>query len=147
MKVFMKKDVPQVGKAGTVLTISDGYARNYLLPHNLAIEITEKNEALIKQAIQKNISSKEAFIEKLSLIAEKIKTLHLVLRRKLHDDGKLYGAVNAHEIVELLAQNDIVVKKNQIVFTKPIKTKGSHSVTVELTRQLKSAFTLEIINE
>lgn len=147
MKVFMKKDVPQVGKAGTVLTIPDGYARNYLLPHNLAIEITEKNEASIKQALQKNISSKEAFVAKLSLMAEKIKSLHLVLKRKLHDDGKLYGAVNAHEVVELLAQHDIVVKKNQIIFKKPIKTKGLHSITVELTGQLKSEFTLEIINE
>lgn len=147
MKVFMKKDVPQVGKSGTMLNIPDGYARNYLLPNGLAIEVTEKNESLIKQIMQKNASAKEASLIKSSLIADKIKSLHLVLKRKLHDDGKLYGAVNAHEIVELLAANDVAVKKSQIVFIKPIKTKGVHSVTIELAGNLKPTFSLEIMSE
>jgi large subunit ribosomal protein L9 len=147
MKVFMKKDVPQVGKAGTMLTIPDGYARNYLLPNGLAIEVTEKNESSLKQILQKKITAKEHVIVKTSLIAEKIKNLHLTLKKKMHDDGKLYGAVNAHEILELLMHNDIKITKSQVVFAKSIKTKGTFPVTIELTGQLKATFLLDIISE
>lgn len=147
MKVFMKKDVLQVGKAGTILVVPDGYARNYLLPNGLAIEVTEKNESLLKQVLKNTLAAKENLVVKTSVMAEKIKNLQLTLKRKMHDDGKLYGAINTHEIVTLLAENDIRVAKSQVLFTKSIKEKGVFPVTIQLTGQLKAVLSLEIISE
>ena len=147
MKVFMKKDVVQVGKAGIIITVPDGFARNYLLPKGLAIEVTNSNESSFKQMLEKKIVQKETAVTKRSLLADRIANMKLTLKRKLHDDGKLYASINAHEIVDLLAQNDINITKSQVIFDKVIKTKGTYSVSIKLTSQLLSSLEVRVIGE
>jgi len=144
MKLFLIKDVPGVGMANQVVTVSDGFARNFLLPKNIAIEVTPHNEESLcarTRVIEKN---KEVVVSKTSLLAEKIKSLKLTLKAKVHDGDKLYGAVASSDIVDLLAAEGIRVVKNQIIFDKAIKTKGVHSVTVKLSNTLKPTFSLKI---
>jgi len=90
---------------------------------------------------------KEAIETQTSMLAERIKATQLVLKRKIHDDGKLYGAVNAHEIVDLLAEKGIKVGKSQIEFPKTIKEKGMFDVIIKLSSRLKPTLTLKIIAE
>jgi large subunit ribosomal protein L9 len=147
MKVFLRKDIPQVGMAGTMVKVTDGYARNFLFPQGLAIEVTEDNVASFSKRAQTITVRKETIATKTSLLAEKIKGTKVVLKRKMHDDGKLYGAVSAHEIVDLLAQKGIAVSKSQIIFDKSIKAKGSHIITIKLTSKLQAPVTVEVISE
>jgi large subunit ribosomal protein L9 len=147
MKVLLTKDVINVGMAGDIVSVSEGYFRNYLLPNKLALEINEKNEAFYKNKVKAAERKKEVIESHTSMLAERIKSMELTLKRKMHDDGKLYGAVNASEIVDLLAEKGIKVGKSQIEFPKSIKEKGSFDVTVKLSSRLKPTFTLKVVPE
>lgn len=148
MRVFLRKDVEKVGMAGEIVKVEDGFARNYLFPRDLAIEITTDNEHFYKQRAKKIEHRKEVIESKTSMLAERIKSLRLTLKRKMHDDGKLYGAVNAGEIADLVSQAaGISIKKNQVVIDKSIKAKGDYEVTIKLTSSLQPKVTVTIVPE
>lgn len=147
MKVFLRKDVEQVGLAGEIIKVGDGYGRNFLIPKGLAVEVTNDNETFYLKR-QKTVEHRQEVIAtKTSILADKISTIKLVIKRKMHDDGKLYGAVNPSEIADLLAQKGVNVSKNQIKLDKSIKSKGIYKVPVELTSRLQSTITLEVLPE
>jgi large subunit ribosomal protein L9 len=147
MKVYLLKDVEKVGIAGEIIKVSDGFARNNLLPRKLGIEVTDNNESYFKQREKVIEKRHEVIATKTSMLAERIKSIKLVLKRKLHDDGKLYGSVNPTEVVQLLSNNGISVSKNQIEFDKSIKEKGSYEVTVKLSSRLQPKLILQVISE
>ncbi len=144
MRVFLKKDVEKVGMAGEILNVSEGYARNFLFPKQIAVEITPHNESFYKSQIKQIEHRKEVIATKTSMLAERISTLTITLKRKMHDDGKLYGAINQAEIVEALSGMGICVSKNQVVFNKSIKQKGSHLATIKLTSRLQPSITIVV---
>ncbi len=147
MKVYMLKDVKSVGLAGEVVKVKEGFGLNFLIPQKLALKITPQNEAFY-EAKKREVVNREAVIStQTSMLAEKIKALHLVLKRKVHNDGKLYGAVNATEVVELMAEHGVAVSKSQIEFDKNIKERGSFEITVKLTTKLKPKVALKIVAE
>lgn len=145
MKVFLKKDVEKVGMAGEILKVSDGFARNFLLPHDIAVEITALNESQYKNKIKEIAHRKEVIETKTSMLAERISSITLTLKKKMHDDGKLYGAINAHDVVEALAQQGITVAKSQIIFDKSIKNKGVHEAIVKLTSRLQPTIKIAVV--
>lgn len=147
MKVFLRKDVERVGLAGEIIKVSDGYATNYLLPQGLAVAITPENEASFRKRERVVEKRKEVVESKTSMLAEKIKALELTLKKKMHDDDKLYGAISQNEVADLLGDKGIKVAKNQIIFDKSIKERGSYKVTVKLSSKLQPQFTLKIVPE
>ena len=147
MKVYLLKDIQGVGIAGEVVKVKEGYADNFLLPRKAAIKITKKNEAFYNSRAKQIDNRKEAISSQTSMLAEKIKTLKVTLKRKMHDDGKLYASVNPGEIVDLLAAEGVSVSKSQIKMTKAIKEKGSFDVTVKLSSKLQSTLSLKVIPE
>lgn len=147
MKVFLLKDVERVGMAGQMIKVTDGYATNFLLPRKLALEITPENEKAFLSKIRVVEKHKEVVATKTSMLAEKIKHLELKIKRRLADGDKLYGAISAHDIVELLAAEGVSVAKNQIEFDKSIKTKGLHEFTVKLSSTLKPTCKIKVIAE
>ncbi|MFT6765389.1 MAG: large subunit ribosomal protein L9 [Alteromonas naphthalenivorans] len=147
MKVFLLKDVANVGMAGEVLKVKEGYGLNFLIPRKLAVKLTAKNEAFYASRIKLVANRKEVISSNTSMLGEKIKTLKLSLKRKMHDDGKLYGAISSMEIVDLLAKEGVTVSKSQVKFNKNIKEKGEFTVDIKLTSKLQSAFSLKIVPE
>lgn len=147
MKVYLLKDVEKVGLAGEIIKVSDGFARNNLLPRKLALEVTPEKEEFFKKREKVVEKRQEKIATQTSMLAEKIKSLKLTLRRKLHDDGKLYGSVNPNEIVDLLADNGISVAKNQVDIEKSIKEKGTYEVTIKLSSRLQPKLILNVISE
>lgn len=143
MQVYMLKDVENVGMAGMVISVSDGYAANFLFPRKLAVEITEKNKAFYAQKKQKEVVAAEVLNSKAAMLAERIKTLHLSIKERVHE-GKLYGAIGADEVVELLKAKDIAINRKQVEFEKSIKTTGEHKVTIRLSSKLKPQLTLKV---
>ena len=81
------------------------------------------------------------------MFAEKLNSVSLTLKRKMHDDGQLYGSINASEVVDALAEKGISITKSQVEFEKSIKSKGSFKVTIKLTTKLKATVTLNIVSE
>lgn len=147
MKVFLKKDIERVGLAGEVIKVPDGYARNFLFPKKLAIEITGKNESFYKDKIKQVEKRKEVLATETSMLAEKIGSTTVTIKRKLHDDDKLYGAVSPQEVVDLLEKEGIKVSKSQVVFPKNIKQKGEHKVIIKLSSRLQPTIKVKVIAE
>jgi len=147
MKVYLKKSMEGFGLMGEMVTVDDGYARNFLIPKGIAVEVTPNNEASFLKRARTVENRKEVIETKTSIMADKIKTLKLVLKRKMHDNGQLYGAIRSNEVVDLLKELDISVSKSQIKFDKSIKSKGSFVITIELTSRIKTQLTLDIVPE
>src|SRR5437762_1359427 len=107
MKVFLLKDIEKIGLRGEILKVSDGYASNYLLPHKLAVAVTPANEHQFAARAVQLEKRKEVVESKTSMLAERIKSLKIITKRKSHDNGKLYGALSASDIADLLAQEGV----------------------------------------
>lgn len=147
MKVFLLKDVEKIGFAGEIIKVSDGFGFNYLIPRKLGVEVTAQNEKSFENRKKVVEERKEAIASKTSMLAEKIKSIKLTLKRKLHDGDKLYGSVSSAEIVDLLSAQGVSVAKNQIEFNKTIKAKGSYDVTVKLSSTLQPKVTVLVVPE
>jgi large subunit ribosomal protein L9 len=141
----MLKDVERIGMAGTMINVSDGYAKNFLFPHKLAVQVTDENTNSFKVKVEAVKQKTEVINSKVAMLAERIKSLHLTIKEKTHDDGKLYGSVGPDEIVELLKKNEIVINRKQVEFDKTIKSIGEHKVTVRLSSKLKPQFMLKVV--
>ncbi len=145
MRVFMLKDVEKVGMAGRVVEVADGFASNFLFPRKLATPVTSGNMVLLQQKAQKEVVVAQVLNSKAAMLAERVKTMVLTIKERVHDDGKLYGAVGADEVVELLRAKDIVVNRKQIEFDKTIKAVGEHKVTIRLSSKLKPQLTIKVL--
>lgn len=147
MKVFLLKNVEKVGMEGEIVKVSDGYGVNFLLARKLALEVTSSNEASFAKRLKVVEKRQEVIATQTSMLAEKIKTLKVTLKRKTHDDGRLYGSVNPSEVVDVLAEKGISVAKNQIEFGKMIKAAGTYDVIIKLSSKLQPTIKLQIVPE
>lgn len=147
MKLYILKDVEKVGLAGEVIKASDGFARNYLIPLGLATEVTPANAHLFEKKAIDVKNRKQVIESKTSMLAQKINDLKLTIKRKLHDNKKLYGSIAPHEIVDLLAVEGIKVSKNQVIFDKAIKELGTYEVIVKLSNTLQPKCTIKVVAE
>jgi len=147
MEVYLRKDVEKIGLAGEIIKVGDGFARNFLIPQGLAIEITSHNKSQYISKIRKVENRKEVIASQTSMFAEKLSTVDVILKRKMHDDGQLYGSINASEVVDALAAKGISITKSQVEFDKSIKSKGTFKVYIKLTTKLRPSITVTVISE
>ena len=131
MKVILQQDVKGQGKKGQLVEVSDGYARNFLLPRKLAVTATAENMNTMKQ--QEKARKAQEAAEKAEAVAEKLKSAQVKLSAKSGAGGKLFGSITSKEIAEgLKAQHGIELNKSKIVQDEPIKTFGSFQLKVKL---------------
>ena len=131
MKVILIKDVKAQGKKGDVIDVSDGYAKNFLFKNNLAIEATSVNLNSLK--ISKEAADHRKSVEKAEAeaLAAKINGMTVTIRLKVSDTGKIFGALNTQAIADALEHEGVTIDKKKIVLPEPIKTVGTHTVTVK----------------
>lgn len=146
MIVILLKDVKGTGKAGEVVKVSDGYARNMLLPKGLAKEATEGNIRNLEK--QKEIAEEKRAEQKAAAEkqAEKINNLTLTIKSKGGDSGKLFGSITSKDIADALQkQENIKVDKKKIVLDSPIKQTGNTEVTVKLFHEVSATLKVNVI--
>lgn len=133
MQVLLLKDVPNLGKAGTVKNVADGYARNYLFPQKLAVPATpeamKQAEAIRKAALRRQ----QRIEEEAEALAKELEAVSLTFKAKAGESGKLYGSVTAAHIAEALsAQMGMEFDKRKIDLEEPLKELGPHQVRIKL---------------
>jgi large subunit ribosomal protein L9 len=147
MKVYLKKDMEKVGLTGEIINVADGFGRNFIIARGYGIEVTEGNEQFYKNKARTVENRKDVIETQTSIIADKIKHLKITLKRKMHANGKLYGALSPSEIVDALHVHSISIAKSQVVLKKSIKEKGSHAVTIKLTARLQPELMINVLPE
>ena len=145
MKVILLKDVKGTGKKGEVKEVSDGYARNFLLPKKMAIvadntavkELNEKNKAAENKA-QKEY---EAAVE----LGKKMEEMNIVMYSKAGDGGRLFGSITSKDIAEQLKkQHDIVVDKRKVLLNEPIRVLGSTNVEIKIHQKVITKIRVDV---
>ena len=145
MKVILLADVKGHGKKGELCNVSDGYARNFLFPKNLAVEATKDNLLKLQAKQDSKAHKKDLEIEEFKKQAEIINKLTLNLRVKAGGNGKIFGGVTSKEISEeLKKQNNIQIDKKKIVLKETIKNIGSFSVDIKFGDGITAKLALNV---
>jgi len=145
---MLTKDVKDVGLAGEVKEVADGYGRNFLIPRRLAIVAgkgVESEAAKIRAAAAKRESKDR---DEAQALAEEIGNKTVVVRLKVGDEGKAFGSITNADVAEALkAQHQVEVDRHRIDLKEPIKTLGEHQVTLRLHRDVDAAINLIVTQD
>ena len=147
MKVILKADIKGVGKKDQVLNASDGYARNFLFPKNLAVEANAENMSKLKAKQDSAKFKKSQEKEEAEKQAEKICKILLKIQVKAGENGKIFGGVSSKEIAENLEkQYNIKVDKKKIDLKETIKTLGVHNIEIRLFEGVIGKLKIDVIS-
>jgi len=133
MQVILVKDVKNIGKTGEIIRVSDGYARNFLFPNHLALEANEKNLKTLAEG-KKQVSLRTEKVKKKARdLASQLGEVRLVIKRKIGDQGKIFGSVNARDIEEALSTRGFEIDRKKILLEEPLRSLGEYQVKIKLS--------------
>ena len=148
MKVILKADIKGVGNKDEVVNASDGYARNFLFPKNLAVEANNENMSKLKAKQESAKYQKGVEKEKAIEVADKLSKILLRIEVKAGENGKIFGGVSAKEIAqELSKEYKIEVDKKKIDLKETIKTLGVHNVDIKLFEGVVGNLKIDVISK
>lgn len=147
MLVILKENVENLGRIGDVVKVTDGYARNFLIPKKLVVPANENNIAAIEH--QKKMLDKKRAAEKLSAeeLAKKISGFTCNITRKVGEKDKLFGSVSTADIADALKAGGIEIEKRSIHLKEPIKSLGVHTAEVKLLPEVTTNLKIWVIKE
>lgn len=139
MKIILTKDVSGTGKKGQVVTVSDGFARNFLVKKGLGTVATKSGIIEVQQSVQKKQKTAEKELKESQKFAHKLDGAEIQILTKVNGEGTLYAAITSYKIVqEMKKQIGVVVVEKQVVIPKPIKDIGEHEVKIKFTHGLEA---------
>ena len=146
MKVILNQDVKGQGKKGDLIEVSDGYARNFLLPKNLAKEATKENVNILKGQQESREYREKKELEEAQAIASKISEISVKLQAKSGDNGKLFGSITSKDVSEALtSQHHIKIDKKKFVLPDGIKTLGTTVVDIKVHPGVVAKLKVEVV--
>lgn len=146
MKVILQQDVKGQGKKGQLVEVSDGYARNFLLPKKLAVPATAENVNTMKQQEKARLAQQAAEKAEAQALAKKLEGLSVTISAKAGEGGRLFGAVTAKEISEALAsQHGLNIAKTKIVMDEPIKACGGYQYKAKLGYEVVGTLKVNVV--
>ena len=148
MKVILKKDVKGLGKKEQMVEVSDGYAKNFLLPKGVAVLANATNVNIMKTKKEAEKRKKEKDIEKANKLAKEIKNITLEIKAKSGGAGRLFGSITSKDIVEKLKQDfNIDIDKRKLNLQDSIKTLGEHDIEIKLYTNINTKLKVKVIEE
>ena len=145
MKVILTEEIRGLGTRGDVVTVKDGYARNYLLPKSLAREASAGNLKQIEHERRKWSMLAQVEKDAAQKAADKVKGVKITIEKRVGEHGHLFGSVTANEIADALLEKGIEVDKRRIELEQPIKNLGVHDVDVRLHRDVTAQIKVEVV--
>lgn len=148
VEVILREHVEHLGRRGDIVKVSDGYARNYLLPRNLALPVNEGNKRRVEKERRLAEAREAAEQSQAEALAARLAELECVVPRKVGEQDTLYGSVTASDLAHALeAQHQITVDRRKIQLAEPIKQLGEFTVPVKLHREVLGAIKLRVVPE
>lgn len=144
MKVILTEKVKSLGNVGEIINVSPGYARNYLLPKNVAVVADEKNKSAFEnqqKALAKKVAEQKSAAE---IVANKLNGLQIELIKKVGSNGRLFGTVTNTELAKVLSEKDFDVERRQILIETPIKSTGDYTIKVKLFTGVEAEFKVKV---
>jgi large subunit ribosomal protein L9 len=145
MEVILRAYVPNLGAPGDIVTVKDGYARNYLVPKGLAIPASKKSIKAIERERQIILAKAERQRRKFESLAEKLNQLELEIPQRVIEEDRLYGSVSATEIVATLKEQGFEIAKKQVLLDEPIKKLGEYEVPIRLAPEVTAHIKIKVV--
>ena len=147
MQVILQENIHSLGKAGDVVSVRDGFARNFLLPQGKAVEADPKNLRMMEHH-KRVIGSKDAKRKReAETLAEKLATLSLTISREAGEEEKIFGSVTAKDIADALRHEGYVVDKHAIVVEQPLKQLGIFDVPVKIHHEVTATVKVWVVKK
>lgn len=144
MKVILLKDVKKQGKKDDVITVSDGYAQNYLIKNGLAIKYTTGSKCRLEQELDTRNKNEEALIAKCEEEKQKLEKISLKFNVKTGKEGKLFGTISSKQIADELNKKGFSIDKKTIEINNPIDSLGIHNVNINLHKKVVAKLKVEV---
>jgi large subunit ribosomal protein L9 len=147
MEIILREHVEHVGRRGEIVKVANGYARNYLLPRNLALLATAGNKKHVERE-RKIMDARESEERgKADALAARMLALDYVFPRRVGDTGQLYGSVTSADIAEFLKSKGFEIDRRKLVLPEALKALGEHTVTLKLHREVSVPLKIQIVKE
>ena len=148
MKIILKQNVEKIGQVGEVVEVSDGFARNFLIPQGKAISFTAGNFKQIEYLKKKEVEQREGELKEVKELAAKINNISLEIKVKAGEEGKLFGSVTSKDIVEtLLKEHGIELDKKKLNLKESLKKLGVHIVPINLYKDVTPQIKVILISD
>lgn len=148
MEVILKQDIPRLGYKDEIVTVKDGYARNYLIPRGLAIEATPSAKKQLQEIIKQRKHKEEKLRQEAISLAEQLKSVKITIGAKTSSKGKIFGSVNPVQIAEALKEKGFDIDRRNIIFKEgAIKEIGTYTAIINLYKDIKAEVAFEVISE
>jgi large subunit ribosomal protein L9 len=147
MELILRDDIEKLGRRGEIVNVAAGYARNYLLPRELAMEVTDTNKAQIEKEKKAWAARMAKEKEEFETLAQRIAELRFVAPRKVGENELLYGSVTSADVGEFLQSKGIEIDKRRVLIEEPIKHLGEHEVTIRLHPEVQASLKLLVTKE
>ena len=147
MKVILLDDVAKVGRRGEVRDVSDGFARNFLIPKKLALTATAGNLKGLDHIKKQQEAKADRIKADAEALRERIEALVYEERRQASEEGKLFGSVTAQDVVDFLQQHTVTLERRRVHLDEPIKGLGESTVTIRLHSEVTAQLRVNIVRE
>jgi large subunit ribosomal protein L9 len=147
IEVILREDIKTLGRAGEMVRVKPGYARNYLLPQGLAYEATEGNRKRIAAETRVRAVRDQAERSEAERVAATLRDVTLTLSRKAGEEGKLFGSITSQDIADALAGQGHAIDRRRIELEHPIKSTGQHPVAVRLHPEVHAELRVNVVAE
>lgn len=147
MKVILLDDVSKLGRRGEVRDVSDGYARNFLIPRKLALSATEGNLRNLQHIQSQQEAKADRIRGAADEVRQRIEALLFEERRQASEEGKLFGSVTAQDVVDFLAQHGVSVERRRVLLEEPIKALGEAEVPIRLHPEVTAQLKVNVVRE
>ncbi len=147
MKVILRETIESLGIIGSEVQVAAGYARNYLLPQGKAVLDTPQNRKVLElehAKVELQIAKEREMAEQM---AKRLQGVICKLSAKVSEEGRLYGSITIHDIMNALESQGIKVEKRMVLMAEPIKTIGSFQIPVRVYKGVKPEITVEVVAE
>ena len=147
MKVILLDDVTKVGRRGEVRDVSDGYARNFLIPKKLALSATAGNLKNLEQIKRQQDAKADRIKADAEALRAKIEALVYEERRQASEEGKLFGSVTSQDVADFLGTRGVPMDRKRITLDEPIKALGEHLVSMRLHQDVTAQLRVNVVRE
>ena len=145
VKVILMEDIAKLGRRGEVREVAAGYARNYLLAKRLAVPATAANLRDIDRLKRQREQDEVRQATQARALAARIEALALTVPMQASEEGRLYGSVAAHDVIEFLAQHEISVERRRVGLEEPIKALGEYAVPIRLSGEITASLKVTVV--
>ncbi len=145
MKIILVQDVENLGSKGDVLTVKDGYGRNYLIPRHMAIIANKSNLAQNDEMMRQSVRKREGNRNAQLALADQLKSVKLTIAVKTGEDDRIFGTVTTQQIADLLTEKGFNIDRKKISLKDDIKTLGEYTASINLVADIKPEITFWVV--